>query len=88
MGVYIKGMEMPQTCIDCPLYRYTATSHYCCAAPIRGQRATERDKDCPLVEIKTPHGRLIDADDYKKLLADDSKLWILEHTPTVIEAEE
>lgn len=52
MGVYIKGMEMPQTCIDCPLYRYTAVSHYCCVAAIRGQKATERDKDCPLVELK------------------------------------
>ena len=44
-------------------------------------------KRVKVVEIKTPHGRLIDADDYKKLLADNSKLWVLEHTPTVIEAE-
>ena len=55
----------------------------------------ERHPDCPLVDIPTPHGRLIDADelirciehafgdkDIVKLLAN-----IIERQPTVIEAE-
>ena len=87
MGVYIKDMEMPQTCIDCPLYRYTAISHYCCVAAIRGQRATERDKDCPLVEVKTPHGRLIDADELEKAIYEwmpkDQETWMESKIPPI-----
>ena len=48
---------------------------------------------CPLVEVPTPHGRLIDADalDYK-LGASDRDIYVRctleEDAPTVIEAEE
>lgn len=84
MGIYIKGMEMPMSCIDCPLYRYTATSHYCCVAAIRGQKATERHKDCPLVEIKTPHGRLIDAEDMSVNRYDNN----VDEVKTIIEGED
>lgn len=86
MGVYIKGIKMPQTCIDCPLYRYTAVSHYCCVAPIRGQKATERDKDCPLVEVKPPHGRLVDFGNIKYKGYTEAE--IISLFPTVIEGED
>lgn len=63
MGVYIKGMEMPETTYECDFWN---TDNICTA----NQKATVCDpangiyppEDCPLVEIPEPHGRLIDAD--------------------------
>lgn len=64
MSVIIKGMDMPNECSEC-LFS-------CCdisvGAPARciilGKHSARysRLKNCPLVEIPTPHGRLIDAD--------------------------
>lgn len=61
MGVYIKGMEMPGGCGDCPCNIYGD----CDAVTPRKQKyrwsGDTRPDWCPLVEIP-PHGRLIDAD--------------------------
>lgn len=83
MGVYIKNMNKPSKCNEC----YFNFKNYCDLLD-DNTPSDSIDCRCPLVEVRTPHGRLIDADDYKKLLADDSKLWVLDHSPTVIEAEE
>lgn len=59
MSILIKGMEMPKTCNDCGLrdsFDCWITDSYIEA------RFSKRNEDCPLVEIPTPHGRLIDAD--------------------------
>lgn len=64
MGIYIKGMEMPERCWDCDL---CYDSFYC--RPLRIQfsdmedfePAERRLSDCPLVPVPK-HGRLIDAD--------------------------
>ena len=106
MSLLIKGVEMPDSCLNCR-FRTTIlknvlsptgrTSVYACL--IGGMElniiATKRHKDCPLVEVPTPHGRLIDADelirciehafgdkDIVKLVAN-----IIERQPTIIEAE-
>ena len=59
MSVYIKGMEMPTNCAQCACCDDDA--RYCHAAhkyiPMIG-----RPNFCPLVEVKEPHGRLIDVD--------------------------
>ena len=65
MGVYIKGMEMPKSCDECPinddwrclLRLNTPYEHY-----IDSTAWTHRMRWCPLVEIPVPHGRLVDAD--------------------------
>lgn len=62
MGVYIKGLEMPETCGEC-VARHLAK----CGVTIQWLLGPEehyktKKEDCPLVEIKTPHGRIIDAD--------------------------
>ena len=47
-------------------------------------------KDCPLVEVP-PHGRLIDADEYKQVMKDcRMAFWdeVLDSMPTIIPAEE
>ena len=77
MSLLIKGVEMPDSCLNCR-FRTTIlknvlsptgrTSVYACL--IGGMElniiATKRHKDCPLVEVPTPHGRLIDADKLTK----------------------
>ena len=52
MGVYIKDMEMPKSCDDCP--------HPTCTL-WQSVNGGERNEKCPIVPVP-PHGRLIDAD--------------------------
>lgn len=76
MGVYIKGMKKPKDCNACFLDLYDRQT-YC----RNGEKAL-----CPLIEVKTPHGRLIDEDTIP-----DRTLRVLLETAkasTVIESEE
>lgn len=67
-SVLIKGMEMPKDCRECPLCNYHIETGETWCEAIDGLLATDygtilfdgRDSDCPLAEIKTPHGRLIE----------------------------
>ena len=67
MGVYIKGVEMPKTCNDCPLLDWDL-SYIKCGVVNRKFEVDEehfresRVYDCPLIEIP-PHGDLIDRDE-------------------------
>lgn len=77
MSLFIKDVEMPDSCLNCR-FRTTMlknvlsptmrTSVYVCL--INGMEINNwyeaKHKDCPLVEIRAPHGRLIDADELKK----------------------
>lgn len=64
MSVFVKEMKMPETCKECPIFDEWN------ACGVTGSwdfidvfdPSKERLKDCPLVEVPTPHGRLIDAD--------------------------
>ena len=55
MGVYNPQMKMPIGCHRCGYYDLCKVSN-----KIIGRYNAERCPDCPLVEVKTPHGRLID----------------------------
>lgn len=64
MGVYIKGMEMPNNCHECELVDILPT---CPCKKMADEDfwnnvslAVEGHKDCPLSEVKTPHRRLIE----------------------------
>ena len=63
MGVYIK-MEMPRSCYECRFnngsmcYALRNDNDYI----LNENTDIKRHSNCPLVQIKTPHGRLIDAD--------------------------
>jgi len=98
MSVIIKDMEVPQYCgachvgfckqIGCELY--IGFDDY----------ATSRHPDCPISNIPTPHGRLIDADAFEKENAyfwnrdfinpkyEDTLADLVNAAPTIIEAEE
>ena len=101
MSILIKSMKMPEDCGACDL----CTGDGECMA-LYGENLWNYIPDdakyfpndwkyekCPLVEVPTPHGRLIDADalDYK-LGASDRDIYVRctleEDAPTVIEAEE
>ena len=103
MSILIKGMEMPKNCSGCPL---NYDQMMCIVTGTRWWSDTmvlmdfdsdkERLSDCPLVEIPTPHGRLIDADkiEYEKLYIDDAGKSYemvgkddIDDAETVIEAE-
>ena len=65
MSVIIKGMEMPKSCAEC----FLRDGLFCAASDYKRISYGGLDKKedwCPLAEVKTPHGRLIDADELKK----------------------
>ena len=73
MGVYIEGMEMPKSCHKCFIKQGS-----CPAIRKRIQALPKnnhiyapynyRHDDCPLRNVPTPNGRLIDADLLGKIL--------------------
>ena len=107
MSILIKGMEMPESCAKCPICAAMPLGDYAvyhkCVLLNRLASKRNRRYDCPLVEVPTPHGRLIDADEFfDKIppgdIEHDEKIsrtgaiadvctWVLS-APTVIEAEE
>lgn len=100
MGVYIKGMDKPECCATCHFNHetYLLSRHICIAN--RGKEIhvncdTGFPDDCPMDEVKEPHGDLIDRN---ALLRGEGRYIItfgkegidveeIERAPTVIEAE-
>lgn len=56
MSVLVRGMDMPQCCGACKI-----DTSYCRLWEHFRSRTKQRHPDCPLEEVKVPHGRLIDA---------------------------
>lgn len=67
MSILIKGMDMPISCEKCPL---CCDYLYCIIDESLRMFLYNRHPNCPLVEIPTPHGRLIDADLLKDMIRD------------------
>ena len=91
MGVYIKGMRMPENCSECPVAlsgkycRINKTCETFKALPIRPTH-------CPLIALPDKHGRLVDADELNfSSMLDSIDQGIAEETvmyaPTIVEAE-
>lgn len=66
MSMFIKGMEIPKNCSTCPCFQYNMFDDdidgYCKALKTKITDSDKYHPNCPLTEIPTPHGRLIDAD--------------------------
>ena len=67
MSILIKGMEMPSRCNMCQLRDLCYDYYICRAKKLNDGRYLDVDDvkykrhiKCPLVEVPTPHGRLID----------------------------
>ena len=81
MGIYIKGMKMPETCNDCEfldLDTFDYDMHAACG--FTGEIVTYdlrhgRNENCPLIEVTEPHGDLIDREriDYKNYKMHDGR---------------
>ena len=95
MSLIIKGPIIPLMCEECPCYD---CDDYSCKATGRGvieYRYDGRPDNCPLVEVLTPHGRLIDADklleSFGKAIEEDNHFVnffsLVDEAPTIIEAE-
>lgn len=94
MSILIKGMDMPTSCEKCPLcYDYL----HCSIDESLRMFLYNRHPDCPLIEIPTPHGRLIDKDELLSHLSKDPLFdlverygvsGVIESRPTILEAEE
>ena len=96
MGIYIKGMEMPDNCVECPLETDYGTCGYYSLFVEAGHDSEvwKRRDDCPLVEVP-PHGRLIDADaltTVTEMVNGEWKTYVevfeVADAPTIIESEE
>ena len=75
MSVLIKGMDMPTCCADCDIHNPFSETPYCRrllqVIPLEG-----RLENCPLGEVPTPHGRLIDADIVMNVIANMMPSWM------------
>lgn len=69
MSILIKGMDMPISCENCVFADGTGSfyPHTCSLNHIQLDEDFAR-MDCPLIEIPTPHGRLIDWDAFNNKL--------------------
>lgn len=66
MTILIKGMEMPENCIYCPV---VDDEYGGCLIDDKSHGDPNKPIDCPLIEVPTPHGRLADADALKERIA-------------------
>ena len=96
MSILIKGMEMPKSCSKCGWFDMGGGDGYRCTLlrksfDMWNKISVARDKNCPLIEIPTPHGRLIDADEMIRIwdgaAFEGSIKPLIDARPTVIEAE-
>ena len=109
MSILIKGLGMPKSCKDCIFKREKPVDIAVCLITkseertfklgMFGSDVPKRMGDCPLVEVPTPHGDLIDVDAIDIYDADSEwnyyndeytafSLTAIKAQPSVIPAEE
>lgn len=64
MSVIIRGMKMPKNCLMCQFHGLGGYKNelIVCSLTGRSEGQLSNVPDCPLVEVPTPHGRIIDGD--------------------------
>lgn len=107
MSILISDMDMPTDCASCDLsyyldgynggYGYSPSGWRCRRLNrIIKEGEETRPSDCPMSEIPTPHGRLIDADRLleprriAKFIGGQEILFAdaIRYAPTIVDAEE
>jgi len=99
--IAIKDREMPKSCVGCKLWTMQiigGKGYDICRASDKVVNAPYSKPDwCPLIEVREPHGRLIDADALMGRIKHDTPLSstfekivrrYIENAPTVIPASE
>ena len=95
---YIVPRDTPKTCSGCIFSRWSQIyeGKYWCVLNESDEaiyvELHQKSFNCPLIEVPTPHGRLIDADEIEMpcLESTADQKWVevaIKATPTVIEAE-
>lgn len=106
MSVLVRGMEMPKGCFFCPMRIKIDPDTIRCLATgndfeetFAGTIERRNNGNCPLLEVKEPHGRLGDLDELKLKFRhsegdnDADSAWIstvrrfITQADTIIEAE-
>lgn len=97
MSYFVKGGTPPKSCGNCP-HNYSSLKCKITNSEIdRDEEYRERLSDCPIVEVKEPHGRLGDLEELKTAFPRcDNSMDIkiasvratINHAPTVIEGSE
>lgn len=99
MSIFINSkVHLPISCEKCPFNYADLSAGICMAADKTIDTRTygrKRHPDCPMTEIPTPHGRLIDVDKLFKAFNkayQTNGYWtnffaLVDEAPTVIEAE-
>lgn len=86
MSILIKGMDMPNVCGQCKIAEAIQCDGWKYVRSIK----LDRWRHCPLVEVQTPHGDLIDRDvvrrKYQKMATDAYTVNIKAKMETVINA--
>lgn len=95
MSAIIKGIKKPSACEWCNFICGSGMDWYCGAGRFMIYDYKSVHKDCPLINIPTPHGRLIDAVklsiDVLETMnreTDDTVIGLIDRAPTIIEAEQ
>ena len=102
MSLFINSkVHLPSSCEKCPFNYADMSTGICTAADKTIDTRTygrKRHPDCPITEIPTPHGRLIDADKLVWFIDNhiaSGKKWVefetikdmINSLPTIVEAE-
>ena len=103
MSIILKGIDMPKSCGGCEFnYNLEGGSYEWWECVILHDDINQFDTrrtDCPLIEIPTPHGRLIEEEKIlspimcrpKSLRLDDNAQYniitLIADTPTILEEE-
>ena len=92
MGIYIKGMDMPDKCYGC-FAEYHPVNLLSGTCKLTGEStdgfAYKRREDCPLIGVKTPHDALVELEEVEAEHWEDADGWHSTITaPTIIEAED
>ena len=89
MGVYIKGMKMPTSCLNCPFSGFGGLKNDHVICMFTGSNAhintVQYLDDCPLVSIPS-YGRLINADELTALIY--ANIALLDSTPEKMSVEQ
>ena len=64
MGVYIRHLKIPKSCVECIGGQISGSCEE--YKNNLDDIAKKRSDTCPMVEVREPHGRLIDADKLRK----------------------
>ena len=105
MSILVKGIEKPKDCGVCPFKLDGWPDEWEMHCKLLGRQVgyfykkSKVPKDCPIVDVPTPHGRLIDADMLESLIYERISdlnykadafdiLRIVQNMQTIIEAEE